>query len=81
MLHDERHLGPIGLGLHDGYDFVDERDERHRLQLQILGTRELQKPLHHLVEPPNLVGDHIHVLQRLHGRSVDHRHRCAGAAR
>ena len=39
--------------------------ERDRLQLQILGPRELQEPLDHFVEPPDLAGDDVDVLERL----------------
>ena len=38
--------------------------ERDRLQLEILGPRELQEPLHDLVEPADLVGDDVDVLER-----------------
>ena len=37
----------------------------HGLQAQILGPRELQEALHHLVEPPDLALDHFDVLQRI----------------
>ena len=64
-LDDERDAGALRLGLHDRDDLVEQRRQRHRLQFEILGSRELQEPLHHFVEPPDLVRDHLDVLQRL----------------
>ena len=64
-----------------GMQLVDERRERDRLQLQVLGPRELQEALHDLVEPPHLRGDDRDVLERagrvgelhLQQLEVDHR--------
>ena len=77
VLHDERDAGALRLGLHDRDDLVEQRRQRHRLQLEILGSRELQEPLHDFVEPPDLVRDHLDVLQRLRGRRLGDRERAA----
>ena len=54
-LDDQLDAGALRLGPHDRHDLVDQRPQRDRLQLQILGPRELQEPLHDFVEPPDLV--------------------------
>ena len=59
--------GALGFGADDRHDFVEQRRQVHRLQLQILGAVELQKSLHDLVEPVNLIGDDVDVLKRLTG--------------
>ena len=43
---------------------------RHRLQLQIFGPRELQEALHDFVEPPDLRRDDRDVLQRRRGSAA-----------
>jgi hypothetical protein len=60
---------------HDWHHLVHERRHAQRLQLEILGARELQEPLQHLIEPPDLVGDDVDMFQgrgrRLGGNSRD----------
>ena len=61
------------LGLDDRQNLVEERRHAHGLQPQILGPRELQESLDHLIEPADLALDHFDVLERARldaGRAV-----------
>ena len=64
--HVRVHLHPVRyrLRFHERQDFIEERRHAYRLQRQVLGTRELQEPLHHLVESADLVLDDLDMLER-----------------
>ena len=57
----DRQLDPraLQLGPHDRDHLVEQDRQPHGLQLEILGTRELQESLHDLVEPPDLGRDDV----------------------
>ena len=67
-------------GLTIGMTSSNSGRQHDRLQLQIFGPRELQEALHHLVEPSDLAGDDIDVLNRL-GRIEGRRVHRGDAAR
>ena len=70
-VHVEHNVGSIGFRPHDRVDFVEERREHHRLELQIFRARELEKALNDLVETPNLARDDVDMLQRVRGTLGD----------
>ena len=49
----------------------DQRRELHRLQLQLVGPRELQEPVHDLVEAADFLADHFDVLRDVRSRRED----------
>ena len=61
---DDPHVVLVRLGLDDRQDLLEQRRDLHRLEPQILRPRELQEPLHHLIQPPDLALDDGDVLER-----------------
>ena len=57
---------PLGFGRSVTTSLMSDA-ELHRLQLQLFGPRELEEADDHLVEPPDLVGDDVHVLRQIDG--------------
>jgi len=56
------HAGALRLRLDDRKDFLEERKRPHGLQTQILGSRELEKPLDHFIQTADLALNHLDVL-------------------
>ena len=54
-------------GFDERQNLVEQLLDAHRLEPQVFGPRELQEPLHHLVEPPDFALDDLDVLQRIVG--------------
>ena len=48
----------------NGKNLLEKRPNADRLELQIFGPREFQKPLHHLVQTTDGALDHFDVLER-----------------
>ena len=66
----ERHAGDVGFDGQRLEHFVGELAGDTGLQRQLLGPRELQEALHHIVQPANLAGDDVDVrLGRAAGRA------------
>jgi hypothetical protein len=68
-LNDQVDAGAFRFGPHDRHDLVEERRQPDRLQLQILGPRELQERLHNFVQAADFIGNDLDVLQRF--RAID----------
>ena len=63
-----RDIESLRLRRHGGGNVGDELHEAHRLQLELVGTREFQKPDHHFIEPPDLLADGVQMLFNIDGR-------------
>ena len=64
-LDGEVDAGTFRLGPHDRDDLVEQARHPNRLELEIFRPRELEESLHDLIEPLDLVGDHVDVFDRL----------------